>query len=99
MQAPEKLHFSIFGCHLGCHPVKYKPINGKKKGRYLVFQNLVIQNLGLTKNIAKKSHIMSHVSQIQVLPFFCFLLGCHLEYLNLLNDDRVASLGFFKRKV
>ena len=42
---------------------------------------------------------MSHLSQIQVSPLFCFHLGCHLEYINLLNDDRVASLGFFKGNV
>ena len=37
--------------------------------------------------------------KILIFAISGFNLGYHLEYINMLNDAKVASLGFFKGKV
>ena len=91
-------YYCIFGFHLGCHLEYIEKLNDAK-----------VASLGFLRAMsAKQDSVQKTPKKLIPCPLGCKVLlfaisglhlGYHLEYIKMLNNARVASLGFFKGKV
>ena len=89
-------HIFVINCHLGGHLVRILILF------FIRLQAKCLQSDSnfITNNLRKK---MSLRHFFPYHPIFTLIIGLHLGrrlgYIEMLNDARVASLGFFKDKV
>ena len=82
------------GCHLGRH-VEY--IKTSKLMSYMQDSAKKKKKKKMKKKKKKKKYILNDSSgQICFLQLIGCYLGCHLKYIKIPNDDRVASVEIFK---
>ena len=89
------LIFYVINCHLGGHLVRIL---------FLVFIWLQAKCLQFDTNFIaynlRKKMGSRHIFRITIFSLIIgFHLGRHLGYIEMLNDARVASLGFFKDNI
>ena len=82
----------MINCHLGGHLVRIFILFGYKLVCSVRFQLH-------SNNLRKKKSLRYYFRITQFSLIIVYHLGRHLGYIEMLNDARVASLGFFKDKV
>ena len=88
------LYFFVINCHLGSHLVRILILFGYNLVCLVRFQ-LHSNNLRKKKWVCDIIFRITHNFPLIIVLHF----GRHLGYIEMLNDARVASLGFFKDNV
>ena len=94
---------NLIPCPLGCKVLIFA-ISGFHLGNHLEWHHLDYSRARSAKQDSVKKNTlklnsMSSRCKILIFAISGFHLGYHLKYIKMLNDAKVASLGFFKGKV